>query len=530
MKSSLLLLLLLLLYCINNEVLCQDLSKVVKDLGNTLCTLLIRGSQLSRKTQCPASTCAWDTWYHALKGSYSNDSNKDSYYNNNKRRVVLSFAHNGFGNQLWQHTVAFMIAESLHAKLYFSIIPDNLCFDGVMPPNTWAGMHAMERLLPEPFDYKSLHQNHTDKILCEEEPFYISDRPRDWRNNDYKNSFKEKLNRVLTADKPQCLKFIGYFQNLPICHDDILRLWTPRLFSNYTERPGDNDISIYLRCVPRHYHFNDRHFYETILNHTTFDRVWLFYAPECPTRLGNDPSRDGLVASVIRLLIENFNATRWPTSTDPDDTSQLLYDLSALAQSKKLILPLSSWAQWAGMFSNASEIHVNYLLHPTMPNMPQYFYHYEKERKFFGRWNSSNNDVDFELDNPLNNPGVNKRHGHHYGSRHRHSAHNAHNSHNENNLNHANSRMQIKNNFSAINTITKEHTITKGQSAGVFFTSYPDVSKSTTLLPNSEFNMNITDTNITEIIDIVIDITEKINHMNITVNEKINKNASVSLV
>jgi hypothetical protein len=182
------------------------------------------------------------------------------------------------------------------------------------------------------------------------------------------------------------------------------------------------------------------------------------------------------------------------------------------------------------MFSNASEIHVNYLLHPTMPNMPQYFYHYEKERKFFGRWNSSNNDVDFELDNPLNNPGVNKRHGHHYGSRHRHSAHNAHNSHNENNLNHANSRMQIKNNFSAINTITKEHTITKGQSAGVFFTSYPDVSKSTTLLPNSEFNMNITDTNITEIIDIVIDITEKINHMNITVNEKINKNASVSLV
>jgi hypothetical protein len=211
------------------------------------------------------------------------------------------------------------------------------------------------------------------------------------------------MNRVLTADKPQCLKFLGYFQNLPICHDDILRLWTPRLFANYTDKPGQNDISIYLRCVPRHYHFNDRHFYETILNHTIFDRVWLFYAPECPTRLGNDPSRDGLVASVIRLLIENFNATRWPTSTDPDDTSQLLYDLSALAQSKKLILPLSSWAQWAGMFSNATEIHVNYLLHPTMPNMPQYYYHYEKERKFFGRWNSSNNDVDFELDNPLNN-------------------------------------------------------------------------------------------------------------------------------
>lgn len=520
--TSLLLLLILLILC-NEQILSQDLSSIVKDLGNTLCTLLIRGSQLSRKTQCPTSSCTWDTWYHALKGSYSkNTYSNDSYYNNKRRRVVLSYAHNGFGNQLWQHTVAFMIAESLHAKLYFSIIPDNLCFDGVMPPNTWAGMHAMERLLPEPFQYQLIHQNHTDKLLCEEEKFYISDRPKDWRNNDYKNNFKQGLNRVLTADKPQCLKFIGYFQNLPICHDDILRLWTPRLFANYTDKPGQNDISIYLRCVPRHYHFNDRHFYETILNHTTFDRVWLFYAPECPTRLGSDPSRDGLVASVVRLLIEKFNATRWPTSTDPDDTSQLLYDLSALAQSKKLILPLSSWAQWAGMFSNATEIHVNYLLHPTMPNMPQYYYHYEKERKFFGRWNSSNNDVDFELDNPINNPGINKRLGHHYGNHHRHNTNGNHNGihNNHGNNNHGN-RMHIKNNATAISSTTKD------KSVEVFYTSYPDNNNKTTILqPNQEF-MNVTDNNISEMNDIIINITEKISQMNISITEKKPFNVSV---
>lgn len=500
----------------SSEISCQDVSKIVMDLGNTLCTLLVRGSQLSRKTQCPTSTCAWDTWYDAFKGSYSNiTNNNDSYYNNKKRRVVLSYAHNGFGNQLWQHTVAFMIAESLHAKLYFSVIPDNLCFDGVMPPNTWAGMHAMERLLPEPFQYQLLHQNHTDRMLCDEEPYYISDRPRDWRNNDYKNTFKESLNRVLTADKPQCLKFLGYFQNLPICHDDILRLWTPRLFANYTDKPRAHDISIYLRCVPRHYHFNDRHFYETILNHTTFDRVWLFYAPECPTRLGSDASRDGLVASVVRLLIEKFNATRWPTSTDPDDTSQLLYDLAALAQSKKLILPLSSWAQWAGMFSNATEIHVNYLLHPTMPNMPQYYYHYEKERKFFGRWNASNNDIDFELDNPINNPGINKRLGHHYGNHHKHNGGNHNVNHNIHHVSNGGNRLQTKGNVTA----TSSMTTTKERSVEVFYTSYPENKTTTTtkLQPNQEF---IADTNLTEIDSIVTNITEKISHINITISKK----------
>ena len=115
---------------------------------------------------------------------------------------------------------------------------------------------------------------------------------------------------LMNDPNPRCLKMVGYFQNYPLCAADARQLWTTRMFANYTTTPGPNDISIYLRCLPRHYHFNDKHFYESILNHTTFDRVWLFQAPECPTRLGGDPSRDGLVAGVVRLLITKYNATR----------------------------------------------------------------------------------------------------------------------------------------------------------------------------------------------------------------------------
>jgi hypothetical protein len=165
--------------------------------------------------------------------------------------------------------------------------------------------------------------------------------------------------------------------------------------------PGPNDVSIYLRCVPRHYFFNERHFYETILNNTKFDRVWLFQAPECPTKLGKDPSKDGMVASVVRLLVERFNATRWPSYKGEDDSMHLLHDLAGLVQSKKLIIPVSSWAYWAGLLSNATEIHVNGPPHhPMMAGMMQYVYHDQKKRLFFGRYNNKTNDIDFEMNVP----------------------------------------------------------------------------------------------------------------------------------
>lgn len=176
--------------------------------------------------------------------------------------------------------------------------------------------------------------------------------------------------------------------------------------------------------MPRHYHFNDKTFYEVILNHTSYDHIWLFQAPECPTRLGDNPSKDGLVAGVVRLLTTRYNATRWPSLPDEsDDSVLLLHDLSGLAQSKKIILPVSSWAFWAGImfscmnmksvsviltlnistgiFSNATEIHVNAPPHHlVMHGMPHYYYHNEKTREYFGKLNESMNDIiyDIELD------------------------------------------------------------------------------------------------------------------------------------
>lgn len=280
-----------------------DLVPHIDEIGGTLCTYLATKSQLPRDylSKCKKPTCHWDSWQDA----------RMTKKNKEKVRYVVSYGHNGFGNQLWQHTVAFMVAESLQARLYVSVLPDSLCLDGVVPPNTFSGNTAIERLLPAQFLYSSLSRNSSIRELCDRENFFLADRPKDWRNGTYSSQFKQNLVDIVTDTNPRCVKMLGYFQNLPLCSDDAKQLWTPKMFSNFTDKPGPNDISIYLRCIPRHYFFNDANYYETILNNTVFDKVWLFLAPECPTRMSDDASKDGLVPSVIRLLLTKFNAIRY---------------------------------------------------------------------------------------------------------------------------------------------------------------------------------------------------------------------------
>jgi len=342
---------------------------------------------------CGDPACSWEDWNEAINASIHHTSSR-------KKRIILSYAHNGFGNQLWQHTIAFSVASSMRSKMYIGILPESLYIDGAMPPNTFAGMDAMRLLLPDEFEFDQLPLGHPDKELCDAEPFFISDRPRDWRNQNYSAHFKSNLYDILADEKPRCIKMVGYFQNYPLCADDTRQLWTPRMFQNFTVRPGPNDISIYLRCLPRHYFFNDMTYYETILSRTKFDKVWLFQAPECPTRLSGNPARDGVVAQVVRLLVTKYNASRWIGPPGLDDTTQLLHDLAGLAQSSKLIIPVSSWAFWSGLFSNATEVHVNGPPHHSSmgASMSHYIYHLEKAKLYFGRFNTTTNDIEYELD------------------------------------------------------------------------------------------------------------------------------------
>ena len=125
----------------------QNLAAVIQQekVGATMCKYLAWKMQIHHRTDCGAPQCHYNEWSHW--NAEQQPLRKDKTYAN-KQRVIVSYSHNGFGNQLWQHTAAFMVAESIGAKLYIGMIPENLRPDGRVPPNTWAGYDTTKRLLP----------------------------------------------------------------------------------------------------------------------------------------------------------------------------------------------------------------------------------------------------------------------------------------------------------------------------------------------------------------------------------------------
>ena len=399
--------LLLMLFGLNAGNGQQNLAAVIEQekVGATMCKYLAWKMQIHHRTDCGAPVCHfkdWNAWLDEQVPLLNNTAYEK------KQRVIVSYSHNGFGNQLWQHTAAFMVAESLGARLYIDMIPEHLRPDGQVPPNSWAGFDTTKRLLPPKYIFENLPPDSYERQLCEQEEFVVFDRPRDWRNKDYGASFKSKLVALLTDPKPRCIKFLGYFQNMPLCYQDAKALWNPPLLANFTQGPGPNDVAVYLRCVPRHYFFNNVEWYEAILDRLTFDRLWLFQAPECPRQLSKNPQEDGPVAQVIRYLREKHNATAWPEpeGKDLDNETYLLHDLAGLARAKRMILPVSSWAYWGGVLSNATEIHVNAPPnHPLMEyNGDLYVYHDQKARQYFGKFNLTEYDLVYKVDLNLFTP------------------------------------------------------------------------------------------------------------------------------
>ncbi len=326
---------------------------------------------------CKDPLCHWDTW-------------KDVKAKSNK--IVLSYSHNGFGNQLWEHSFGFAVAGALEAKFMVGKIPPSLFIGGYMPPNTDAAFELVTHLLPDEFEFDTLPANSPERKLCENEPLFIGDRPFDLRRGSLSKERFANVTELLNDPNPRCLKLVGYFQQSVFCDEDVRALWglknIPEQVSlinvtdfgvlqhhphahghghghahghtsigisghtsaaevpvpvqvvdtavdgkiaevakllNQTEllsllgnrnlqlslhdlvagqnfpRPGD--ICIYLRCLPSHYQFNSRLFYEIILNRTAWSRIMVFEAPPCCCK-------GGVVKEVRDFLYNELNATK----------------------------------------------------------------------------------------------------------------------------------------------------------------------------------------------------------------------------
>jgi hypothetical protein len=116
----------------------SQLSQLVTEykLGATFCKFLAWKMQIHHKSNCGEPQCHFPTWnVDRLNRKPLTDKVTPGVH----ERVVLSYSHNGFGNQLWEHNFAFMLAQSLNATLYVDVLAEELRPDGMMPQNSWQG-------------------------------------------------------------------------------------------------------------------------------------------------------------------------------------------------------------------------------------------------------------------------------------------------------------------------------------------------------------------------------------------------------
>lgn len=365
----------------------EDLGAVLPRLSS-LCVYLKHRMVIHRKAHCPEPTCALANWTQPAAQSSTS------------QRVVLSYGHNGFGNQLYQHTLAFLLAEALGAQLYLDRVPPALCSKGT-PPNTGEGSSAIDLLVPDAFKYYQLPADSPARTLCDAESFYLSDRPEDVKHNaSYRDAAARNTIALLTDPAPRCIKLLGFFISLPLCREMASSLWRAPVMRWSRSNPfAPGDVAVYLRCLPRHYHFHGAQYYRRVLNqsHMSFSRVWLLLSPACPKRLDRNPRKDGPISAVLRFFLEELNATLWSWHAEDFSVEMLLDEMALLALAPKLVLPPSTWAFWAGTLSNASEIHVDSSHFAEMGSArSQFVYHNERLQLHFGRYHGD--ELNYALD------------------------------------------------------------------------------------------------------------------------------------
>lgn len=135
-----------------------------------------------------------------------------------KKRIIVSFGHNGLGNQLWQHHFAKSVSTSIESTLYFAQIPPHYTFQNTLPPNTKLGAWAIRHTLDRRLFLKALSRDHHDRMSCSRNNFSFFDRNVDRRriqlSHDAQQVFTHQLLHFLSgSSEVQCMVLLGFFQS-----------------------------------------------------------------------------------------------------------------------------------------------------------------------------------------------------------------------------------------------------------------------------------------------------------------------------
>lgn len=182
---------------------------------------------LFKHIQCDNPSCEMVDW------------NLQNNFTSNK--IVLSYGHNGLGNQFYQHSFALSVANAIGARLLVAKIPPTLYLANKEPRHTDVAFELVTQMIPSSNLYENLPMDSYLRKLCTYEAYFLGDRPKDIKNGVGSEASFDKLIQLLSDDQPRCLKLVGYFQEQPLCKYKLRHVWSlEKVLSsqssvNYTE-------------------------------------------------------------------------------------------------------------------------------------------------------------------------------------------------------------------------------------------------------------------------------------------------------
>ena len=369
---------------------------------------------------------------------------------------IVSIGHHGFGNELFQHTFALMLAR--HVGVPWSQVyltkQTVVRSDGgtgrksYIDTNTDQSSRAIETLTA-----------HTRGALVYKDPAALPG----FCSPENPNALYFPLSANVTPDvyrtivdpkvrTPRCLILWGFFQHThayrpPFLCPEVLSTWNSALASYRVDenkkRRSDSssimisgsslstiekknkgeenkndvaipissmDMAVYLRCSFVHYDFDHPIFYATILNATrgSYEQLYVFKAPEC-NKVMHKHHFHSRMHTVTAMLKQDYGATivrRVKDVTDDGDENEgpgkgvgalaILDDFERLTSAGQLLLPASTWATWAALLTSAKKVHLKFNRKSwpvLLPADDRFIYHDPDTHQYFGTYDAHSGEI-----------------------------------------------------------------------------------------------------------------------------------------
>ena len=330
-----------------------------------------------------------------------------------QQKHIIMYTHNGFGNQLYQISFGYLIAQSMGRAFHVADTMPKQFYNprhkSRLDPNSQEGYDAGKAIAA----FDRVDEEWVERI-CQGSNITFSDRKSDKTSHGAHELIVDvagwKSKFIKQTPVPKCLFMIGYWLNpqwfIPFLPElkQFMRTALARLPS-FRKELDPQSIVVHLRCAEPHYRMLPLVYYEHILNSTTYSDIWIASNPGCKdkkaykylTSLGGRPY---VVDSSTKREYSVFSSYRLA----------FLSDLALLASAYRLILCPSTFSDWGGLLSHATEIHAPYFVKPNggtvsrnwapLWPLPNYIYHDPYGGYFNGRFNYETNDVTFEM-NPI---------------------------------------------------------------------------------------------------------------------------------